>query len=299
MTSTHGSSTPHSNSLHNSSSGADAAHSVSWGNPSGFSNNKLDGSLTTFRNAMNAIRSSMQSPVSAVNIPTSEKINPTTMVNMVNNLNGIYTRKYRYGTFEMNTVNQGTHNNSGKLTNNMNSPIASWSKHGNAGGHNVHGNTAELFVQLTPNSWTRSGYTTTKPSGKALLTERNSQWSKFLGNWIVKSTTVNKSTSQHMNGSSHSSHSSCSRKLKKEIFSFEDSALNLLRRVDIVGFKYIDDPEEIQHYGFIAEDTPSELATEFHDRMDYTNCIGILIKAVQEQQKQIEELQDLLRKSLH
>lgn len=89
----------------------------------------------------------------------------------------------------------------------------------------------------------------------------------------------------HGSHGSHGSHSNCSRYLKTNIKPYEGNALELLKKVNIQSFNYINNIGEdssINHIGFIAEDTPEELATQYHDRMDYINCIGLLIKAIQE-----------------
>lgn len=294
MTSTHTDHTSHSSSIHNSSGGFDSAHSVSWTTPAGNFPSKLEGSLTVYKNAMNAVRAKMSSPPTAPSIPSTEKINLSTLQKIRNGTVGAYVTKYRYGSFIMNCQHNGAHSSSGTLTSTENTPMASWSKHGNAGGHDVHGNTSEFQTVLY--SYARPSENNPSPSSsKALAADRNALFNSMFGRFLLNSSTINKSSTRNISGSTHTSHNSCSRTKKKEIFYFEGSALDLLNRVDIVGFKYKDDPDNIQHYGFIAEDTPSELATEFHDRMDYTNCIGILIKAIQEQQRQIEELQKSLK----
>ena len=100
----------------------------------------------------------------------------------------------------------------------------------------------------------------------------------------------------HGSHASHYSHSSCSKKFKTNIVPFERSALELLREVEIKEFNYLprsgEDPN-INHIGFIAEDTPEEFSTIYHDRMDYVNCIGLLIKACQELSQEVNLLKTL------
>lgn len=81
-----------------------------------------------------------------------------------------------------------------------------------------------------------------------------------------------------------------SRKVKKDIEPTLVSAVDLINTVDIVDFKFINDDEERPHIGFIAEDTDPILSTPHLNSMDYTNCIGVLMKAVQELSEEIKEL---------
>ena len=82
------------------------------------------------------------------------------------------------------------------------------------------------------------------------------------------------------------------REKKTNIESYVGSALEVLMKVGIVRFNYkaeIGKENCHTHYGFIAEDTPEELATPKHDVMDAGSCIGLLIKAVQEMYAELQE----------
>lgn len=68
--------------------------------------------------------------------------------------------------------------------------------------------------------------------------------------------------------------------------------MEILGDVDVVEFSYKNDPEKTHHIGFIADDTDESIAGENHDRMDVTNCIGVLIKAVQELSERIKYLEE-------
>lgn len=85
-------------------------------------------------------------------------------------------------------------------------------------------------------------------------------------------------------------YASSSLKYKENISDYTDSALSILDKVKIVNFNYKNDENKIPKVGFIAEDTNPLLSTPDLDREDLYNCIGLLIKAVQELQKEIEEL---------
>ncbi len=80
------------------------------------------------------------------------------------------------------------------------------------------------------------------------------------------------------------------RKLKENINRFDGSALALLNQTEIVTYNYKNDKDKKTKIGFIADDTPSELAGENHDRMELDHCVALLIKAVQELSAEIERL---------
>lgn len=88
-------------------------------------------------------------------------------------------------------------------------------------------------------------------------------------------------------------HQDSLRKIKENIEHFDRNALAIINSVDVVSYNLKSDrdkEERYTHYGFIADDTAEELATPFHDKMDYGSCIGILIKAVQELSEEINKL---------
>ena len=72
------------------------------------------------------------------------------------------------------------------------------------------------------------------------------------------------------------------REYKENITPFSESALDLIDTVEIVNYNYKADKEHNHKVGFIADDTHEYFATKNHDIMDQSNCIGILLKAVQE-----------------
>jgi len=78
---------------------------------------------------------------------------------------------------------------------------------------------------------------------------------------------------------------------KKNIVHSERNAVKAINDIEIVDFFYKSDvKEENQKVGFIAEDVDSIFSTNKKDCMDHSNCIGMLLKAVQELSKEIEEL---------
>lgn len=86
-----------------------------------------------------------------------------------------------------------------------------------------------------------------------------------------------------------------SRKVKREINPTLISALDIINSTDIVDFKYIEDFDDTPHVGFIAEDTDPLLSTPDKNGMDYTNCIGTLMKAVQELSKKVDLLEEKIK----
>jgi hypothetical protein len=81
-----------------------------------------------------------------------------------------------------------------------------------------------------------------------------------------------------------------SRALKTNINPFTRSALDIIRDVTVVSFNYKTDVIN-KHIGFIAEDTPEELSTRNKNVMDANNTIGVLLKAVQELEARIKQLE--------
>ena len=81
-----------------------------------------------------------------------------------------------------------------------------------------------------------------------------------------------------------------SRELKTNINPFTKSALDIIRDVAVVSFNYKTDIIN-KHIGFIAEDTPEELSTRNKNVMDTNNTIGLLLKAVQELEARIKQLE--------
>ena len=81
-----------------------------------------------------------------------------------------------------------------------------------------------------------------------------------------------------------------SRELKTNINPFTRSALDIIRDVTVVSFNYKTDVIN-KHIGFIAEDTPEELSTRNKNVMDANNTIGVLLKAVQELEARIKQLE--------
>ena len=89
-----------------------------------------------------------------------------------------------------------------------------------------------------------------------------------------------------------------SRYLKNNIIPFNIDALALLNQVNIVTFNYKDDKDSVSHIGFIAEDTPIELSSPKKNAMDIPSTVGVLIKAIQQLEARIKELESKLKNEL-
>jgi hypothetical protein len=84
-----------------------------------------------------------------------------------------------------------------------------------------------------------------------------------------------------------------SRSAKENIQPFSPSAVEILNEVDIVSYNYeVEQNDEDTRIGFIAEDTPTILSGNDHDRMDTVSVIGLVMKSVQEIDKRITNLEN-------
>lgn len=75
---------------------------------------------------------------------------------------------------------------------------------------------------------------------------------------------------------------SSARDKKKDITPFLGSALDILKQVQVVNYRYKTETGEYMHTGFIADDAPDPLTGADHNSMSLGDNIGMLIKAVQE-----------------
>ena len=82
--------------------------------------------------------------------------------------------------------------------------------------------------------------------------------------------------------------------MKKNIKKYEINALDLIKKSDVYEFHYkIEKDEEKKHIGFIIGkeyNTPEEFLSNTKESIDTSSLIGILVKAIQEQQVEIENL---------
>lgn len=87
---------------------------------------------------------------------------------------------------------------------------------------------------------------------------------------------------------------SSSRTVKENIRLTTVSGEDLINSVNVVDFNYIDDETHAPKVGFIAEDTNPLFSTQEQKSMDSANCIGILMKAVQELSTKVKNLTEKL-----
>lgn len=81
-------------------------------------------------------------------------------------------------------------------------------------------------------------------------------------------------------------------KAKKDIHAYEHSALNILRHVRIVTYRYKGEPESVApHIGFIAEDTPADLAGPAHNEFIVNNSVAVAMAADQQLDGEVRALQ--------
>jgi hypothetical protein len=82
-----------------------------------------------------------------------------------------------------------------------------------------------------------------------------------------------------------------SRTLKKNISELSSQeAMKTLAGLNPVKFRYKADTQKANHVGFIAEDVPDLVATPDRKGLNSMDIVGVLTKAVQEQQKTILDL---------
>lgn len=72
------------------------------------------------------------------------------------------------------------------------------------------------------------------------------------------------------------------RELKENITDFTEDAVELVNSVKVVNYNYKADADKNHKIGFIADDTHEYFSTVNHNIMDQSNCIGILLAAVQQ-----------------
>ena len=83
------------------------------------------------------------------------------------------------------------------------------------------------------------------------------------------------------------------REVKKNIEPFTKSGLDLINQTEIVSYKYEQEVNyDITKIGFIAEDTPIEMSSSDHDEMVIPSTICVAMKAIQELDEKIKNLQN-------
>ena len=85
------------------------------------------------------------------------------------------------------------------------------------------------------------------------------------------------------------------REYKENIQLFQSSGLDIINSVKICSFNMKGDEAKDYRIGFIADDTDERIAGKNHDIMDLQNCIGVLIKAVQELSNKVNTLENKIK----
>ena len=83
-----------------------------------------------------------------------------------------------------------------------------------------------------------------------------------------------------------------SKTLKTEIIDYNESALDVINKINVVSFYYKADVKN-KRIGFIAEDSPEEVATIDHNVMDTNSTVGLLLKAIQQLEERIKVLENV------
>jgi hypothetical protein len=98
----------------------------------------------------------------------------------------------------------------------------------------------------------------------------------------------------YYNATTHSWAAGSTRAIKQDIRPNSMDLQEVLDQVSVVNYRYrsevAENPDAPYHIGFIADDTPRLLSGMKHDGMQMTDCIGLLLAVVKEQQKEIESL---------
>ena len=87
---------------------------------------------------------------------------------------------------------------------------------------------------------------------------------------------------------------SSSRKVKENIEPTKVNGEDMINSVNVVDFNYIDDETHAPKVGFIAEDTDPLFSTKERKAMDSANCIGVMMKAIQELSAKVKTLTNKL-----
>jgi len=86
---------------------------------------------------------------------------------------------------------------------------------------------------------------------------------------------------------------SSTREMKKDIAPFTKDATEIIKSTEIITWEFESgEHTHMEHIGFIAEDTPEELATPDHNVMDTTNTLGVILKSIQEIDDRIIAIQN-------
>lgn len=280
------------------------------------------GSLTELKNYANIARATYTSPA-AQYTDDGVTLNQTNLNALLKSSGGSTKSMYPNGTVKSTatlTINGTSYNGAqGTATDTESSasafsktatgssPVTSYSLHASSSAPAKCSATKyEPSMSLTKgNKITTSDVSNILSKIKKVTTDAMGNYGTYQFNGTRTITHSNhQSHANHTAHSSHGNHKSGSRlEYKENVLPIEFNVLDLLSKIDVVQFNYKvdavanghgDDPS-IKHYGFIADNAPEEVATEYHDRMDLMNCIGLLIKAVQELNNEINTIKHITK----
>mgnify|MGYP006266919767 CR=1 FL=1 len=84
-----------------------------------------------------------------------------------------------------------------------------------------------------------------------------------------------------------------SRETKTDIEPYTDNATDIVKSIDVVTWDLeSNEHTQVEHIGFIAEDTPPELTGPEHNAMDITNTVGVILKSIQELSDRVTAIQN-------
>jgi len=78
---------------------------------------------------------------------------------------------------------------------------------------------------------------------------------------------------------------------KENIVAYTYNGMDLINSINVMAFNYKADPYKLQRIGFIADDTNPIFAGPDNDYFDVGNTVGVLLKAIQELNARIVELE--------
>lgn len=324
----HSSSVPHTNSAANLGTYNLGTHNVTWDNSETFPLDVCEGSLSKLYERSEAIRNQFNSYSKKVGdsrlptAPTTIQLGSSTDINslaykLLYNGNNDSASQYlpASGSISLRLVSGASYHTSG-----------TWSGGHQSSGRSTHTSTYSysftgdlrsgtaslsvagsktVYLSYCIPVWATGGITSETVDGAsgtlATKSTMDTLW-KSLSKFLVKTSSVSSSTlslSANNYTSGHDNHGSycddySKREYKNNIEKYDENALDKINDVDIVRFNYkpeYGDPT-IDRIGFIANDTDEIFSTHYHDRMDYMNCIGMLMKSVQELSLRVKELED-------
>ena len=145
---------------------------------------------------------------------------------------------------------------------------------------------------VTPDGGSATGV---KIHGLGTAAYKNSETFQAAGSYVVTNPTSGATQAIAGPLQATSFEATSARKYKENIYPTHFSGLGVLSNVDIVDFNYKSDINKNPKVGLIADDCPAILATPERDAMDMMNCIGILMKSVQELNDKVDKLESLIR----